>query len=174
MLIEGFYNATSNLQISDTIRVYLRNSISPYNAVDSAAALLSDSSKATITFTNAQTGNYFLQIKHLNDLETGSANPVTKAEAGTIQYDYTSATSQSFGNNMKQVDSSPVRFAFFSGDFNNDKSVGLSDIVEVFNDASDFVTGYSVTDLKSDGFVDLNDITIAFNNSNLFVIVINP
>lgn len=75
---------------------------------------------------------------------------------------------------MKQVDSSPNEFAFFSGDVNKDEVIDLADIVSIFNEANAFATGYVVADLTGDGFVDLSDVTIAFNNSNVFVSVIRP
>lgn len=174
MFIEGFYNASSNLQVSDTVKVYLRSSIPPYNAVDSATAVLNDSGKTAMTFSNATTGNYYLQIKNRNAIETWSMNPILNTEGGTTLYDFTSATSQAFGNNMKLVDSSPNKFAFFSGDVNKDETVDLDDIVTIFNDANAFVSGYVVTDLTGDNIVDLNDLTIAYNNSNVFVSVIRP
>jgi len=174
MLIEGSYNPSSNLQISDTIKIYLRNSISPYNAVDSATTVVSDSGKASMTFPNAATGNYYLQIKYRNALETWSSNPVSMSEGGITLYDFTTAASQAFGNNMKLADTSPNRYAFFSGDVNKDENIDLADIVDIFNDASAFVTGYVVTDLDGNEIVDLSDLTIAFNNSIAFVSVIRP
>ena len=174
MLIEGSYNPSSNLQVSDTIKVCLRNSNSPYGVVDSATAVVSDSGKAALTFPNASTGNYYLQIKNRNALETWSANPVSMSEGGTTLYDFTTAASQAFGNNMKLADTSPNRYAFFSGDVNKDENIDLADIVDIFNDASAFVTGYVVTDLDGNEIVDLSDLTIAFNNSIAFVSVIRP
>ena len=174
MFIEGLYNASSNLQVSDTVKVYLRNSISPYSAVDSVTLNLSDSGKAAMTFPNASAGNYYLQITNRNALETWSANPISLTEGVTTLYDFTPASSQAFGSNMKQVDSSPNEFAFFSGDVNKDEVIDLADIVSIFNEANAFATGYVVADLTGDGFVDLSDVTIAFNNSNVFVSVIRP
>jgi hypothetical protein len=75
---------------------------------------------------------------------------------------------------MKQVDNSPVRFAVYSGDVNQDGTVDLTDIVLCFNDANAFTSGYVNTDLNGDDFVDLTDITIAYNNSNSFVSKITP
>ena len=75
---------------------------------------------------------------------------------------------------MKQVDSSPVKFAVFSGDVNQDEFVDLSDITIVFNDANNCVSGYVASDLTGDEFVDLTDLTIAFNNANAFVGVVKP
>ncbi|MBK6773002.1 MAG: hypothetical protein IPG78_12920 [Ignavibacteria bacterium] len=42
-VIEGFYNGGSNLNSSDTVRVYLRNTSFPFNLVDSSIAVINSS-----------------------------------------------------------------------------------------------------------------------------------
>ena len=174
MFIEGFYNASSDLQVSDTIKVYLRNSGSPYAIADSANAVLSDSGKAALTFRNAASGNYYIQLANRNILETWSANAVAMTQGNTVSYNFTNASSQAYGNNMKQIDASPVRFGIYSGDINKDGAVDLADIVFTFNDASAFTSGYVITDLNGDGLVDLVDLTITYNNATAFVNKIVP
>ena len=75
---------------------------------------------------------------------------------------------------MKQVDNSPVRFALFSGDVNQDGTVDAADISDIDNDASNSVSGYVSTDVTGDNFVDAGDISIADNNSMLGIIVVLP
>ena len=53
MLIQGFYNSSTNLMVQDTARVYLRNISSPYAIVDSAKAYLSNTGTGTFSFSNA-------------------------------------------------------------------------------------------------------------------------
>ncbi|MEO6695902.1 MAG: hypothetical protein ABIO41_11950, partial [Ignavibacteria bacterium] len=80
-----------------------------------------------------------------------------------------------FGNNMKQVDNLPVvRFGIFSGDVNQDGSVDVTDIINIFNDANNFVSGYVSTDVTGDDFVDAADLIITYNNSINFVSVVRP
>lgn len=177
MIIEGFYDANTNVMSqTDTVRAYLRNSTSPYAAVDSArSAVDSATYGGTYNFDNAGSGTYYLQLIHRNALETWSKTGGEAYSPGnTYSYDFTTASSQAYGNNMPQVDASPVRFALYSGDVNRDGTVDLSDIVAVFNDASIFNSGYIVTDINGDGFADLSDIVITFNNSSLFVSVVRP
>lgn len=174
MLIEGLYDPSSNLQVSDTVRVYLRNSSPPYSAVDSATVVVNDIGKASMTFSNAPAGIYYYQIKNRNALETWSVSPISMPLGVTAQYDFTKVATQAFGANMKQVNSSPNKYAFFSGDVNGDETIDLDDIVDIFNDANAFVTGYVVTDLTGDGYVDLNDLTFAYNKSIAFVSVKKP
>lgn len=67
-----------------------------------------------------------------------------------------------------------MNYAIFSGDVNQDDAIDLTDIANIFNDASIFQGGYIATDVNGDYFVDLSDVTIAFNNSAAFVSVIRP
>ena len=174
MLIQGFYNSTSNIMVQDTARVYLRTGTAPYAIVDSAKAHLNSTGTGVFSFANAVNGvNYYLQIKHRNSLETWSKT-VQTFTGNSLTYNLTSANTQAFGNNMKQVDASPVRFAIYGGDVNQDGTVDATDLSFIDNDAQGFVSGYVVTDLNGDNFVDGTDFAIADNNAANFVSVIRP
>ena len=173
-LIEGFYNSGTNALIPDTLRVYLRNSVSPYSIVDSAKSLLSNSGAGIFTFSNAANSTgYYIQIKHRNSIETWSSAPQSFT-GNAMSFNLTSSASQSFGNNMKQVDSSPLSFGIYSGDVNRDGSIDLTDVIQAYNASNIFTSGYAVTDINGDSIVDLTDILIAYNNSSGFVAVIRP
>ena len=75
---------------------------------------------------------------------------------------------------MVNVDASPVSYAVYSGDVNQDGAIDLNDVLSVYNAASSFSSGYVVNDVNGDNIVDLNDILIAYNNSAGFVAVIRP
>ncbi|MBK8553967.1 MAG: hypothetical protein IPL53_24145 [Ignavibacteria bacterium] len=92
----------------------------------------------------------------------------------TMSYDFSTAAAKAYGNNMINVDASPVRYAIYSGDVNNDGTVDLNDVIQTYNAAGSFASGYVVTDLNGDNIVDLNDILIAYNNSAGFVAVVRP
>ncbi len=177
LAIEGFYNAGSDgMNISDTVRIYLRNNSSPYGIVDSAKSVVN---AATLTgsflFSNAPAGTYYLQVKGRNCIETWSKAGGESFNPGAVfSYDFTNSITQAFGSNMTQVDNSPVRFAIFSGDVNQDGTVDATDVSTVDNDASNFVSGYVVTDLTGDDFVDGTDFAIADNNAAGFVSVVTP
>jgi hypothetical protein len=177
LAIEGFYNSGSDgMNISDTVRIYLRNNSSPYGIVDSAKSVID---AATLTgsflFSNAPAGTYYLQVKGRNCIETWSkAGGEIYNPGSVLNYDFTSLITQAFGSNMTQVDNSPVRFAYFSGDVNQDGTVDATDVSTIDNDASNFVSGYVVTDLTGDDFVDGTDFAIADNNAANFVGVITP
>lgn len=175
-LIEGFYRPATNVMIADTVRYLLRSAIFPYPVVDSSKALVSSAGNSQSSFSKALVGtNYFLEIRHRNSIATWSSSVIQFPQFNkSSTYDFTDLASKAFGNNMKQVDTSPIKFGIFGGDVNQDGSVELTDIVNIFNDATGFATGYVVTDVNADDFVDLTDITLTFNNSNEFVTVISP
>jgi len=175
MFIEGFYNSSTNLQISDTIKVYLRNISSPYAIADSAKAVIASNGNAQLLFGNAVSGTYYIMIKHRNTLETWSRSGGENLSKGvTVNYNLSNLIAQAFGNNIKQIDSSPVRFGIFSGDVNQDGNINLTDVISVYNNASLFLTGYKTTDVNGDNLTDLTDVIIANNNSIKFISVVKP
>ena len=175
MFIEGFYNSSTDLQVSDTIKVYLRNTVTPFAKIDSAKAVVSANGSASLLFGNAPTGQYYIVTTHRNSLETWSKSGGESLVRGSaVNYNFSTASSQAYGSNMKQVDTSPARFADFSGDVNQDGFINLADVIGIYNDAGNFVTGYKVTDTNGDNITDLSDILIANNNSVGFVTVVKP
>jgi len=174
MFIEGFYDAGSNSQISDTITVYLRSIVSPFAKVDSAKGVVTANGSASLLFNNASGGTYYLAVTHRNSIETWCATGITVNAGGSVNYDLSSSASQAFGSNMKQADSSPVRFAIYSGDVNQDGTIDASDVSEVDNDANNSFSGYVRTDVTGDDFVDAADVSIVDNNAFNSVSAITP
>lgn len=174
MFIEGFYDATSNTQVSDTVKTYLRNSSSSYVIVDSAKSVVSASGSAAFTFSNASTGNYFIVVTHRNSIETWSASAVSMAQESAVNYNFSGAANLAYGDNIKQINTSPVKFGIFSGDVNLDETIDVGDIVDTYNDALAGLSGYVKTDVNGDDFVDVTDIVIVYNNSINIVTVIRP
>jgi len=174
VLIEGFYNPASNLMTSDTVRVFLRNSNSPYSIIDSTKSTLSSSGTGIFTFSFPVSGvNYFIVTKHRNSIETWSKT-AQAFTGGSLTYSFSTVNTQAYGNNMKQIDVSPVRFGFYSGDVNQDGTVDATDVSMLDNDAAIFASGYVISDLTGDNFVDGTDFAIADNNAANFVSVIRP
>lgn len=174
---EGFYNsATNKLNIKDTVRVYLRSSSSPYSIIDSGKTVIDSVSLAgTVTFLNAPSGVYYIVVKHRNALQTWSkSGGETYTKGVALSYNYTTAVTQSFGSNMANVDASPVRFALYSGDSNQDENIDGSDISDIENDAFTGLSGYVRTDLTGDNYVDASDVAIVEYNSGLGINVANP
>ena len=171
---EAFYRILSNrLNMKDTVRVYLRNSTVPYSLVDSAIAII-DSLTFTgaFTFQNISSGNYYIQVKHRNCIETWSKAGGESFTAGvTKSYDFTTSASQAYSGNMILRGS---KYCIYSGDPDQDGSVNLTDIISTYNAASVFTTGYMVTDINGDNSVDLSDVLFCYNNSTNFVVKITP
>lgn len=174
MFVQGFYNSVSHTTVQDTVRVYLRNQSSPYAIVDSAKGYLSTTGTVSLSFANATSGMpYWIQLKHRNSIETWSSTAQTFA-TNSLSYSFSTAAVQAYGSNMVQVDSSPLRFAVYNGDVNQDGTVELVDVTDTYNAASIFAAGYVNTDADGNGSVDLNDITITYNNASAFVSKVTP
>ena len=169
--IQGLYDPVTDIEITDTIKVYLRNTTSPYARVDSSKnILLGPGTGQNFLFRNARNNTpYYIEVTHRNALTTWSANPITFLNSdASIAFSVNSA--YAYGNNEIQVDTSPYDvFAFYSGDVNQDGFIDLTDVLIIYNGTNNFLTGYVVTDLNGDSIVDLSDLLFAYNNSVNFV-----
>lgn len=171
---EGFFNATTGrLNSKDTLRVTLRNISPPYGIVDSAKGVIDSVTLITqLLFTNAPNGTYYVVVKHRNSIETWSkaGGEIYRTDA-SLFYNFTTAQSQAYGNNQTIKGS---KWLIYSGDSNRDEAVDISDLLLIDNDASQFLTGYLITDVNGDRFVDVSDVAIADNNAANFVGRITP
>ncbi len=170
-LIEGFYDESSNIMITDTAKVILRNASAPYGIIDSASSVFNSNGIGSYDFLNAVNGvSYYIVFRHRNSIDTWSS--VSQAfVSDNLSYDFTASSSQAYGNNLKLKG---TRWTVFSGDVNKDNITDLSDIVLIYNDAAAFLTGYSVTDVNGDDITDLTDLVLTYNNAAEFVSVISP
>jgi len=177
-LMQGFYNPASNLMIRDTMRCYLRSFPSPYAKIDSSKVYLQTNGSASFVFTSLAVTNftsYYLQLKHRNSIETWSKNlMVFPSLISQLSYDFTTDSAKAFGNNLIRVDNSPVEFAIYNGDVNQDGVVDATDASAVENDAFNFLTGYVSTDVDGNNFVDATDAALVGNNAFNFVTKITP
>ncbi len=157
----------------DTVTVMLRGTTAP-NAVIEAVKVVYDSltGSVTVPYTLAENGSsYYIFVKHRSSISTWSAAPVACA-SNALVYDFTTAISQAFMNNMKMVSG---KASFFTGEVDGNGVVGLTDITSVFNDNVNFVTGnYVVNDLDYNGVVNGIDVIYVANNNVLFVTQKNP
>ena len=166
---------TSNnkLNMKDSAVIYLRNTASPYLAVDSCKTVLdSVTCGGAVTFSNAPTGTYYLVVKHRNSLETWSkAGGETYTQGSDFSYDFTSSQTQAYGNNLVQKGS---RYCMYSGDVNKDGIIDAGDVLMIDNSSYSFETGYIKTDLNGDMIADGTDYLIADNNASNFISLIRP
>jgi hypothetical protein len=100
------------------------------------------------------TGTYYIVIKHRNGVQTWSASPVT---IPTI-YDFTTDTNKAYGSNQVQFGAN--KWAFYSGDINQDNSIDAFDYLLLDLDIISGNGGYLSTDLSGDGTIDAFDYLI--------------
>jgi len=168
-LIEGFWNGST--MVSDTVRVYLHNSAAPFTKIDSAKVQLNSAGNGLLSFTHAPAGSYYIVVKHRNSLETWSSTPISFSPGVTTTYNFTTAASQAFGDNLSLK---AGKYTIYSGDVNQDGTIDGSDLSSIDNDASNFVSGYVNTDVNGDTIVDGSDALISENNAANFVSVARP
>jgi len=155
----------------DTIVVELRNATFPYSLVDSRRGTGGTGIPQAFQFTKSTNGTpYYIVVRHRNSIETWSRLPQSFT-AGALSYNFTTAPTQAFGNNMVNVGGS---WSFYTGDVNQDGIVDGSDAGAIDNDVFNFVTGYVLTDLNCDDVVDGSDASFADNNAFNFVQVQKP
>ena len=173
-IVEGFYNAASNQMVQDEFMIQIHQAVSPFSALDVSISTLNSSGNGSFVFPNAVNGTpYYLVLKHRNSLETWSSAGV-QFSSGAAVYDFTNSAAQAYGNNMVQIDASPVKFGIYSGDVTQDGTIDASDLGLIDNDAFAFASGYLPTDLNGDGFADASDYSLADNNAFNFVGRITP
>lgn len=171
VLMEGFFNPGSGILIRDTVKVFLRNTTAPYAIVDQAKAYLDQLGKADFSFNTAANGTpYYVVVQHRNSIETWSSGG-NSFVSNSMTYDFTTASSKAFGNNMKLLG---TKWTIFSGDENQDATIDASDLSDADNDALNSVSGYVPTDVTGDDFVDAGDVSIIDNNATNSVSVITP
>ncbi len=170
-LIQGFYDPLTNKMKSDTAQMLFRIPLPPFPIIDSAKAVLDSNGNAKFYFNRVNNG--YRVFKHRNSIETWTPGPIPFT-GDTASYDFTTAASKAFGNNQIQVSASPLRFAIYNGDINQDGFVDLADVTDIYNDANNFVTGYVKTDVTGNSITDLNDVLLAMNNTGNFVKVFKP
>lgn len=176
VLFEGkYYPLFNQLSSRDTAVVYLRDATFPYTKRDSAKGVIDSLSFSRLfTFTNAQSGRYYIVVKHFQSIETWSkaGGDSLTANGSWHAYNFTTSSSQAYGDNMKQKGS---KYCMFSGDLNQSGFIDGTELAMVHNDASNFVTGRNVlTDINGDQIVDGSDYLIVDNNAYNFIGLVRP
>jgi hypothetical protein len=115
-------------------------------------------------------GPYYITIKHRNSIETTSGAAVSFA-GSTISYDFTTAATQAYGDNMKLMGTD---YSIWSGDVNQDGIIDSGDMNPVENASIGITFGYVPEDVNGDGLVDSGDMNIVENNSIGIIMVQVP
>ncbi len=166
---EGYYNPVTNrLNTRDTIRAYLSDVIEPDVIIDSGKFVIDSLNfKGYVIFNNAESGNYYIHLKHRNAMETWSkAGGINYIKGTTFNYNFTLSASQAYGSNQVLKGN---KYCLYSGDITDFEIIDLNDLVLVYNDMRNYVTGYVKTDLTGDRYVDLTDLLIVYQNSSNFI-----
>jgi hypothetical protein len=184
-LIEGLYNSSGTLRqaqdengshwsypAADKIDVELHDATNYDNIVYTAYdVFLNVNGIAAFAVPSAYHDNYYLAIKHRNSLMTISATPVSFA-SGKFNYNFTTQATKAYGSNQEMM--SDGKWAFYSGDVNQDEIIDGSDLSNAGNLATLAAMGYLPEDVNSDGLVDGSDLSIIENNAVLAIGVITP
>lgn len=184
VVLQGFYNGSA-MNSSDTVRVYLRQTSSPFNIADSAKAVVSATSfTGNFLFKYAPSGTYYLQLRHRNHLETWSkiGGQVYTAGSGSNSYDFTSSVSQAYNSNQIQLGS---KSCVYSGDITGgntsneifgyqDGVVDASDLSNLENVTGFGPTGYITEDINGDDIADASDLSLLENNTGIGIFVEKP
>lgn len=173
---QGYYNpATNALNGNDSISIYIRNISSPYQIVDSGKSILYYTNQTSYPeISNLNDGSYYVCIKHRNSIEIWSKTPVDFTIPGDKTFDFKVNSDGVYGNNEALVDNTPVQYAMYSGDVNQDGIIDAVDVTTVDNDAFNFAAGYVQTDITGNNVTDANDLAIVDNNAFNFVGKITP
>ena len=146
---------------ADTIVVELHHADN-FALLDSKKAVLLTDGTVSVNFTQPE-GTYYIAIKHRNTIQTWSANPVD-CTVSTTEYNFTAAQNKAFGDNQVEVQTG--KWAFYTGDLNQDDFIDGNDFPAFDTDSYNGVnTVYVATDMNGDGFVDGNDFPVFDVNS---------
>lgn len=155
----------------DSISVELHFSVPPYALAATYTGILQSNGSIQCTFPHTMLNyHYYIVVKHRSSIETWSLLPIILHT--NLFYNFSSAASQAYGNNMIEVEQGV--FAFYSGDITQDENVDLLDATVLENGINDFQFGYYATDINGDGNVDLLDAPIVETNINQFVFSSHP
>ena len=187
VFLEGLYNSAMGLMnqamdmmgphfgpgIADQVTVELHDAANYGTIVYTANNIdLGTAGTATVTIPTAFGNSYFITIRHRNSIETTSATPVSFA-GSVISYDFTTAASQAYGNNLRGMNGGGV-FAIWGGDVNQDGIVDAGDMNPVDNLSTAVTFGYVPEDANGDGIVDGGDMNIVDNNSTAIIMANVP
>jgi hypothetical protein len=169
---------TTDPYLADTVQLTLIDTVSLFPVATSKGLLFIDGT-VSFNFNSIVASSYYLKINHRNSIETWSAGPVSLIN--TNFYDFTSSTSQSFGNNTVLTFDN-TGWAIYSGDVTDtanktgpqDHVVDIDDYNGIENAVFYTYLGYVVEDLTGDGIVESKDYVLIENNFFYGILSMRP
>lgn len=179
LFLEGLYDAGTGLMrqaqgltgpqfgtgIADQVSIELHNATTPFDVVYTFNNIdvNTDGTLSISTLPGTITGSYYIVVKHHNSIETWSGVPVDFGVVSPLSYDFSTAASQAYGNNLKLMGSI---YAIWGADAFPDGIVDGSDMLLIDNASKPpALQGYNVEDVNGDGIVDGSDMLMIDNNS---------
>ncbi len=154
----------------ENITVELRHATT-YALVASTTATLKTDGTAICNFPTAPSGSFYIAVKTSNAVQTWSKTPQSVSSVVPLAYNFSTAASQAYGDNMIETVDSGV-WAFYSGDINQDEVIDGTDAPQLTNDVENSAFGVQVTDINGDGAVDGSDVP-SFDNNTMSSIFAN-
>jgi hypothetical protein len=156
----------------DTVSVELHDAVFPYSTVHNFTGIVQTDGHILCNFPSSVIGqSYYIVVRHKNSVVTWSANPLVFG--ATTSYDFTTAATQAFGSNMKDVFSENI-WSVYSGDIANDDLIDAFDYIILDTDITAGLTGYHISDLNGDAAVDAFDYLVLDPNLTAGITSITP
>jgi hypothetical protein len=158
--------------VADQITVELHNNLD-YTTIEYNASNvdLNTDGTASVQIPISFSSSYWITLKHRNSIETVSAD-VVDFSGVTIDYNFTTAASQAFGDNL--IDLGEGVFGLFIGDANQDGIIDGDDLVYMDPDITVGNIGYLPSDLNGDGIIDGDDLVKGDPNFISGVAIVTP
>ncbi len=157
--------------IADKITIGFHSATNYSNLVFTVSDVnLNTNGTVSISVPTTYSDSYYITIVHRNSIETVSTNPVSFA-GNTINYSFDNA-SKAYGGNLRQKGDGT--WVIYSGDTNQDGIIDAADMIQIDNDAANFVSGYVINNINGDGLIDITDMMLVTNNASTFVAKITP
>jgi len=187
VLLQGLYNVNGTMNqahndnapefsagISDKITVELHDALTLVTVhYQNSDVMLHTDGTATLTDIPAGlTDEYYIVVKHRNSVETWSKFPVSFTGTGSVDYNFTTAATQAYGDNMIAVQGG--FYAIYSGDINTDGTIDGSDLSEIDNALTLILEGYIPEDINGDGKIDATDVAFIDDNATRLIHLLKP
>ncbi len=144
--------------VADVITVELHDAANYSTIITTISGVeLNQDGTAHLQLSELYTGTYYITIKIRNHIETVSAISINFA-GGNINYDFTTAASQAYGNNQTELENGV--FGIYAGDVDQDGWVDYTDANLVYSFYTQSARGYLPYDINGDGWVDFTDANI--------------